>query len=140
MKKIELLKSVSEKSSTLGALVSLMGCSMCFPAIASLGGALGMGFLSQWEGLFINTLLPIFAVLALAINLFGYFLHKQVIRTLVGIIGPIILLLSIYPWFHYSWSTNATYAGIAIMLAASLWDILSPANKHCKTESCCSIK
>ena len=38
-----------------------MGCAMCFPAIASLGAAIGMGFLSQWEGLFINTLLPFFA-------------------------------------------------------------------------------
>ncbi len=136
MKKLEVIKSVGEKSSILGTIVSLMGCSMCFPAFASLGGAVGMGFLSQWEGLFINTLLPIFAVLALAINLFGYFLHKQVTRTLVGIAGPIILLLSIYPWFQYAWSTYATYAGIAIMLVASLWDILSPANKHCTTDSC----
>ena len=47
-----------EKAGAIGALVSAMGCAMCFPAIASLGAAIGMGFLSQWEGLFINTLLP----------------------------------------------------------------------------------
>src|SRR4030065_1335856 len=60
-----------DKAASLGALVSAMGCAMCFPAIASLGAALGMGFLAQWEGLFINTLLPLFAWLALATEALG---------------------------------------------------------------------
>ena len=58
---IRLLTRIGEKVSSLGALVSAMGCAMCFPAIASLGATVGLGFLSQWEGLFINTLLPLFA-------------------------------------------------------------------------------
>lgn len=47
MKKLEIVKSIGEKSSVLGTIISLMGCSMCFPAIASLGGAIGMGFLKN---------------------------------------------------------------------------------------------
>tara|TARA_R110002050_G_scaffold252628_2_gene390876 strand:+ start:5624 stop:6058 length:435 start_codon:yes stop_codon:yes gene_type:complete len=136
MKKTEILTSIAQKSSSLGALVSIFGCSMCFPALASLGAALGLGFLSQWEGLFINTLLPIFAALALVINALGWFLHHQWQRTALGVIGPVILLLSLYPWFKYGWSTYATYSGIGIMLAVSVWDIFSPANKHCDDNSC----
>ena len=51
---IQLLTRFGDKISSLGALLSAMGCAMCFPAIASLGAAVGLGFLSQWEGLFVN--------------------------------------------------------------------------------------
>ena len=53
---MRLVTRVGDKLGSLGALVSAMGCAMCFPAIASLGAAVGLGFLSQWEGLFINTI------------------------------------------------------------------------------------
>jgi mercuric ion transport protein len=55
------LSRIGDKAGVLGTLVSAMGCAACFPAIASLGAAAGLGFLSHWEGLFINTLLPLFA-------------------------------------------------------------------------------
>ena len=45
-----------------------MGCAACFPAIASFGAAIGLGFLSQYEGLFIGILLPMFAGIALLAN------------------------------------------------------------------------
>jgi len=41
---------IGDKATALGAVMSAMGCAMCFPAIASLGAALGLGFLSRWEG------------------------------------------------------------------------------------------
>lgn len=135
MKNKNRISKAGSISSTFGAIISLMGCSMCFPAIASLGAAMGLGFLSKWEGLFINTLLPIFAVFALVVNLLGWFYHKQLKRTIFGIIGPVLLLLSIYPLFKYSWSTYVTYVSIAIMVGVSLWDIFSPANKHCDDDS-----
>lgn len=61
----------------LGDKFGTMGCVMCFPAIAGIGAALGMGFLSQWEGLFITTLLPIFAGIALLSNALGWLAHRQ---------------------------------------------------------------
>ncbi|WP_456119725.1 MerC family mercury resistance protein [Sulfurivirga caldicuralii] len=66
-----------DKAGALGVLTAAMGCSMCFPAIASLGAALGLGFLGQWEGLLINTLLPAFAWLALIANALGWLAHRQ---------------------------------------------------------------
>ena len=58
---VHLLTRLGDKTGSSGVLVSAMGCSICFPAIASLGAALGLGFLSQWEGFFISTLFPLFA-------------------------------------------------------------------------------
>lgn len=127
---------IADKAGALGALVSAMGCAMCFPALASLGAAIGLGFLSRWEGLFVNTLLPAFAWLALVINALGWFSHRQWHRSALGMLGPIVLLLSLYPWFQYGWSSYATYSGIGLMLAVSIWDLVSPANRRCGPDGC----
>jgi mercuric ion transport protein len=130
-KLFSILTRMGDKVGSLGVVISVMGCAMCFPAIASLGGVLGLGFLNQWEGLFINTLLPLFAWIALIVNGFGWLHHKQWHRSAIGIIGPVLLLLSLYPWFQYSWSTYVTYSALGFMVFVSIWDIFSPANKHC---------
>ena len=85
---IRLLTRFGDKISSLGVLVSAMGCAMCFPVIASLGAAVGLGFLSQWEGLFVNTLLPLFAWIALVLNGLGWFSHRQWHRSALGVVGP----------------------------------------------------
>ncbi|MDF1588949.1 MAG: organomercurial transporter MerC [Gammaproteobacteria bacterium] len=127
-----LLTGVTDKAGSVGAVISAMGCAMCFPAIASLGAALGMGFLSQWEWVFIETVLPMFASLALLANVLGWFSHRQWHRSLIGIIGPTLVLLSLYPFFQYGWSVYVTYSGLAIMVCVSIWDLFFPANKTCE--------
>ena len=133
---LKLITRVGDKAGSLGAVVSAMGCAMCFPAIANIAAAVGMGFLAQWEGLFINTLFPIFALLALVMNLLGWVSHRLWHRSLLGSIGPILVLLSLYPWFQYGWSSYATYTGLGLMVAVSIWDMVSPANKRCDDETC----
>ncbi len=86
---MRLMLRLADKASALGAVISTMGCAFCFPAIASLGAAIGFGFLSQWEGVFINTLLPLFAWLALLANALGWFSHRQWHRSVLGIVGPV---------------------------------------------------
>jgi len=136
MKFTSLLPRLADKTGTLGALVSTLGCAMCFPALASIGAALGLGFLAQWEDLFVNTLLPLFAAIALAANALGGFSHRQWRRSLTGVIGPSIVLLSLYPWFEYGWSTQTLYAGLALMLAVAIWDLVSPAHRRCGPDTC----
>lgn len=133
---IQWVLRVGDKTGALGAVVSAMGCAMCFPAIASLGAAVGLGFLARWEGLFINTLLPLFAWIVLALNALGWFSHRQWHRSLLGMVGPTLLLLSLYPWFQHGWSTYVTYSALALMVAVSVWDIVSPANRHCTPDGC----
>ena len=61
---MSVMTRVADKAGALGSIVSAMGCGACFPALASLGAALGLGFLSQFEALFVTVLLPLFAGLA----------------------------------------------------------------------------
>lgn len=133
---IHLLSRIGDKSGALGAIVSTMGCAMCFPALASIGAALGLSFLSQWEGLFVNTLLPLFAWIALGANALGWLSHHQWHRSLAGSVGPLIVLLSLYPWFQYGWSTWTLYGGLALMLSVAVWDLVSPAYRRCGPDGC----
>ncbi|WP_126453704.1 organomercurial transporter MerC [Sulfuriflexus mobilis] len=118
-----------DKTGALGSFIAAMGCASCFPALGSLGTALGLGFLAQFEGIFINTLLPIFAAIALAANLLSFISHKVWYRTLAGITGPSLVLLTLYPLWAYNWSTYLLYTGIALMLLVSIWDIFLPPKK-----------
>ena len=130
-----LLIKIGDKFGTLGAIISTMGCVMCFPALAGIGAAIGMGFLSQWEGVFITTMLPAFAGIALLSNGLGWLAHRQWHRSVIGMIGPSLVLLSIYPWFHYSWRNRTMYGGLVLMVLVGIWDLISPAHHRCG-ESC----
>lgn len=128
------ISRLSDKTGSLGAIVSAMGCGMCFPAIASLGSTLGLGFLANYEGLFINTLLPVFAGIALLANLIGGIRQRQWLRLLLGIAGPLMVLATLYLFWSANWSTDMFYAGLTLMLAVSIWDLVSPARRSCTTK------
>lgn len=130
---LSLVTRLGDKSGSFGAVVAAMGCSFCFPAIASLGAAIGLGFLAQWEGLLLTRVLPAAAILTLLVNIFGYFYHRQWYRTVLGTTGPIAILLILNFWFATYWRTDAIYAALGSMVAVSIWDIFWPANRHCDT-------
>lgn len=129
------LAHIGDKAGSAGALVATMGCAMCFPAMAGIGAAIGLGFLAQWEGLLVNTLLPLFAWIALGANALGWLSHRQGHRSVLGMIGPVVVLLSLYPWFQYGWSSWTLYAALVLMLAVAAWDLLSPAHRRCRPQS-----
>lgn len=97
----------ADKTGVIGSVVSTMGCAMCFPALASIGAALGLGFLSQWESVFVHILLPLFAVIALLANAFGWFGHRQWHRSVAGMIGPSLVLIG-----RYTFVSGVLYVGL----------------------------
>ncbi|MFC5607608.1 organomercurial transporter MerC [Variovorax soli] len=125
-----LVARIGDKAGALGSVVSAMGCAGCFPAIGSFGGAIGLGFLSQYEGLFITVLLPLFAALALLANALGWLSHRQWHRSVLGMVGPVIVLVA-----AYTMAEKLLYAGLAIMIGVSVWDLLAPAHRKCAPDS-----
>lgn len=105
------IPAIFEKFGSLSAIVSAMGCASYFPVLGSLGATLGLSFLAQVEGIFINTLLPIFA----------------------GIAGPVMVFATLYLFWADDWSTYMFYFALAVMLSASIHDLISPPEKICKT-------
>lgn len=120
-----------DKTGVIGAIVAAMGCASCFPALGSLAAALGLGFLGHFEGVFINKLLPVFAMLALVANLTSFLAHRRWWRMLAGIAGPVLVLLTLYPLWSYGWSTYLFYSGLVVMLVVGIWDVASPPRKVC---------
>jgi mercuric ion transport protein len=118
---------VLDKTSSLGSLVAAMSCAGCFPALGSLGAALGLGFLGQYEGFLFRTLLPALALLALIVNAWAWYRHRRFARGLLSVLGPLAVLSALLLFWSYDWSIYLFYAGIALMLVMSVLDLLRPA-------------
>ncbi|VTU44796.1 organomercurial transporter MerC [Variovorax sp. RA8] len=131
-----LIARIGDKAGALGSVVSAMGCAGCFPALGSLGVALGLGFLNQYEEFFITRLLPLFAAIALLANALSWFSHRQWHRSVLGMVGPAIVLAALHPFFGYGWTEQLLYAGLTIMVGVSVWDLLAPAHRRCTPASC----
>jgi mercuric ion transport protein len=117
---------VADKAGVLGAIVSAIGCAACFPALGSLGAAIGLGFLSQYEGMFIRVLLPLFALLALLANIVSWRRHGQMLRGVLSIIGPLLVLAAVLVMRTQGVRTGfLLYPGLALMVAVSIWDFVA---------------
>lgn len=126
------LSILTEKLRALGSIVSAMGCASCSPVLGSLGSTLGLGFLAQFEGLFINKLLPIFAAIALIAALTSWWSHKQHLRGVLASTGPIMVMATLYLFWTDSWSTYMFYVALLLMFVVAIWDLLSPPHRACQ--------
>jgi len=125
-----IIARTADKLGVLGSLVSGMGCALCFPALASLGSTIGLGVLAPWERLFVTTLLPLFAAIALAANIVNWFGHRRWYRGAVSVLGPLLVLASLFPLWRFAWSAYTFYVGLALMLAVAVWDLASPPRRR----------
>lgn len=133
---------VADKAGVVGAIVGSFSCAACFPAAASIGAAIGLGFLAQWEGLFVHILIPVFAIVALLANLAGWLSHRQWYRAMGGSVGPVMVLIGafgltgVFGMTHGFLSATVArgtfYAGMIIMILVALWDLFRPANRRCR--------
>ncbi len=139
-KTLVIFTRIGDKSGSFGGVVAAMGCAACFPALASLGAAIGLGFLTQWEDLFMSTLIPLFAWVALLANALGWFSHHQWHRSLIGMAGPTLVLLSLYPWFIYPWFKLTLFAGLSLMVIVAIWDLMSPSHRRCEIKECKNLE
>ena len=118
-----------DKTSSFGSLLAALSCAGCFPALGSLGAALGLGFLAQYEGFLFRTLLPALAALALLVNAYAWFRHRSMVRGFLSVAGPAAVLSALLMFWQYEWSIYLFYAGLGLMLATSIFSIVRPAKK-----------
>ena len=133
---MEWITRAADKAGVVGTVVSAAACPACFPALASLGAAMGLGIFAEYEGLFMTTLLPLFAAVALVTNALGWLRHRQWHRSLLGMIGPSIVLAALLLFPGQEWFAKLLYTGLVCMVGVSLWDLFSPANKRCDVSGC----
>lgn len=128
---MKLMTVLTEKAGTFGALISAAACPACFPALAGLGAALGLGALAQYEAVFVTRLLPLFAFAALLANGLAWFNHRRWRRGAVGLAGPAIVLASTaLLLLGKPLAQPLLYAGLALMVSSSLWDLVARARSR----------
>lgn len=134
---MSLLTRLADKAGLIGSVVSAAACVNCFPALASLGAAIGLGMLSPYEGLFIRILLPAFAAIALLANALGWLGHRQWLRAVFGMLGPLLVLAAVWVMRASGHRTGwLLYPGLLLMVAVSIRDLLAPAPAaSCRTAS-----
>ena len=132
---MSLFTRLADKAGLIGSAVSAAACVNCFPALASLGTAIGLGVLNPYEGLFIRILLPVFATIALLANALGWFSHRQWPRAALGVLGPVLVLVAIFVMRASGHRTGwLFYPGLLLMVAVSVRDLLAPApGASCRT-------
>ncbi|MGO4551238.1 organomercurial transporter MerC [Lysobacter sp. 2RAF19] len=121
-----------DKASSGAALLSALSCAGCFPALGSLGLALGLGFLAPYEGLMFRKLLPAFAALALLANAVAWYRHRNAMRGALSVVGPIAVLLALLAVWQFDWSIYLFYAGLSAMVLVSLLDVFKPVKPQCR--------
>jgi len=133
---MSLFTRLADKAGLIGSVVSAAACVNCFPAMAGLGAAIGLGVLSPYEGLFIRILLPAFAVIALLANALGWLGHRRP-RAVLGVLGPLLVLLAVFVMRASGHRTGwLLYPGLLLMVAVSVRDLLAPApSASCRTAS-----
>lgn len=118
--------SAADKTGVIGAIVSAIGCAACFPALGSLGAAVGLGFLSQYEGVFIRILLPLFALIALVANAISWRRHRNLLRGLLSVTGPLLVLAAVFVMRGMGIRSGfLLYPGLVLMIAIAIWDLVS---------------
>lgn len=134
---MSLLTRLADKAGLIGSVVSAAACVNCFPALASLGMAIGLGVLSPYEGLFIRILLPAFAAIALLANALSWLSHRRWPRAALGVLGPLLVLLAVFVMRASGHRTGwLLYPGLLLMVAVSIRDLLAPApSASCRTAS-----
>lgn len=114
---------IAGSGGTIGAIIAAMSCTACFPALASLASALGLGFLGQFEGPSIRYILPLFALIGLAANVIGG-RRRGWVRVVLGIIGPLLVLAAALLMAFYGMPTEwLLYPGLVLMIGIAIWDL-----------------
>ena len=120
-----------DKIGTLGVWVAALSCPACFPALISLVSVMGLGFLSAFESIAINYVLPLFTILILVSNLYSWYNHRNNLRGLISVFNPILILLILSVFWEFSVSRQLFYVALVLMPLVAILDLIKPASIRC---------
>ena len=123
------MKLQLENLGTVGALLAAILCPICFPKLALVGAALGLGALAPFEGWFAAAA-QVFLVLAVMGHVVAYRRHRILWVPILAGVGVALVLGAL--WFKYI--EVLVYLGLIAVVAATVWSVF--ALRKCTT---CSV-
>jgi mercuric ion transport protein len=113
-----------EKIGTIGAVLAAAACPACFPMLAIVGTALGLGILSPFEG-WVFIVFQILVVVAALGSTLSFLRHRRSLPLIIGVAGAALIFFALYVRF----SQVLLYLGLVGLAAASVLNYI--ANRQC---------
>src|SRR5712691_10968210 len=100
--------SALDKFGAVGAFLAAAAAPCCFPLLAAVGAALGLGALQSWRG-YMDYALQIFALISAAGSAFAFRQHRRVWPLALSLASAAMLFFAFYASYHAA----LIYAGLA---------------------------
>ena len=123
---MELLNlNLIDKIGSLCSLAAAAACPVCFPMLAVVGSALGLGVLHPFEGK-VFLVFQLLVIVALLGSVTAYFNHRKILPLLIGVISPCLVFFALYIHFH----PVIIYSGLSGLAVASVMNMI--ARRRCR--------
>jgi hypothetical protein len=121
--------AVLDKFGAVGALLAAAAAPCCFPLLAAVGAALGLGALQSWRG-YMDYAIQGFVIISVVGNVFAFRQHRKAWPLGIGLVSAALIFFA----FHVSYRVTLIYAGLAGLAVASTWNVIakSPASSCCR--------
>jgi mercuric ion transport protein len=114
------LRRWTEKFGTTGALVAALACPICFPKLAIVGAALGLGIVAPYEKYFALGVQALFVV-AFAGQVLSYQAHRN--KWLLAFSGLVTAVL--FAGYYAVPSSILLQVSLAGLVIASIWQVVA---------------
>jgi hypothetical protein len=114
------MSAVMDKFGAIGAILAAASCPVCFPLLAVVGSALGLGIFAPWEGYALYALQG-FVLLGLIGNVLSFRAHRTTGPLLLGIAATAAVFVALYVWFN----PVLIYAGLLGLAGTAVWNVVA---------------
>jgi len=112
--------AVLEKFGAVGAFLAAAAAPCCFPLLAAVGAALGLGALQSWRG-YMDYAIQGFVLLSVVGSAFVFRQHRQTWPLSIGLMSAALVFFAFYVSYHVA----LIYAGLAGLAVASIWNVVA---------------
>lgn len=106
-----------DKLGAVGAFLAAAAAPCCFPLLAGVGGALGLGALQAWRG-YMDYAIQAFVAISAAGSVIAFRQHRQAWPMALGLGGAALVFFA----FHVSYHVALIYTGLAGLAGAAVWN------------------
>jgi mercuric ion transport protein len=114
------LPNWTEKFGTAGAVVTALACPICFPKLAAVGAALGLGIFAPYEK-YVAVFVQALFVLAFIGQVLSYRTHRS--KPLLGLSGLVTVLL--FLGYYVIPSSILLQLALVGLVMASIWQVVA---------------
>jgi hypothetical protein len=112
--------SALDKFGAVGALLAAAAAPCCFPLLAGIGAALGLGALQAWRG-YMDYAIQLFVILSVVGGVFAFRQHRQMWPLVIGLASAAAVLFA----FYVRYQVALIYGGLAGLAVAAGGSIIA---------------